>query len=349
LFKPKPLRGGDVFPDLSKHRFTTEEKYYLITQLTCPGGGDNKISHHLASKRYHIPRGTIRNWESTIKNGNVLHEKGGRPSDIDEIGLNEIIAVCNSAENARKPLSSSEVNVVVQEKIHGTKRRRNQLGRESSHQTIKKIKTMANICQKKPQLVSDARVEACSDLRMSYAMWIMLKAYTEFLHKQMIWNFDATQFISGMDSENQMACVVGNNRSSVPLSRIATESLEMAIKYMHMGSAAGECTPLVFLLAAPTLSEDAFFVYEIPGLTNTTIAGTIGYLAFCKTRCGNAAFFEWFITTIAIPTVVSSRKLNKCKVLFELVLGLIYSILTCLFRIQMDRRYEASYPATGSS
>ncbi len=45
---------------------------------------------------------------------------------------------------------------------------------------------------KVPQIITKARFEAYSDVRMSYSVWIMVKALTQDMIPQLHWNWDAT-------------------------------------------------------------------------------------------------------------------------------------------------------------
>jgi hypothetical protein len=98
-----------------------------------------------------------------------------------------------------------------------------------------------------------------------------------------------------------------------PVSLVGDDTLDIFIKWMHMGAAAGLAVPFVLLVAVDALKPDDFIVFEVPGLTYSAVPGTVGYLCFTKTRAGNAKFFEWFITKIAIPAVSDTRSFHKLK------------------------------------
>lgn len=200
-----------------------------------------------------------------------------------------------------------------------TSERQNALRIDPSLRTIKSIKSLAGLELHTPQIVSKARMEACSDPRMLYSVWIMMNSLTKSLPPQLIWNWDATQFIVGQSDRDKKVYSVkldDGSANRTPLGLVGDESLDIAIKWMFMGSAAGAAAPLVFMAAVDGLNVEECKVFAIPGLTSTVDSNAVGYLCLCPTRAGNAAFFSWFIQNIAITTV------EKCRRLYELPTGL---------------------------
>ena len=81
-----------------------------------------------------------------------------------------------------------------------TRKKRNQhiTSAELDPRTVKKLlKEELAIKVRKPQGITNARRVACCDSRMTFSMWIMTAAFSEGLHPQMVWNWDATQFCCG--------------------------------------------------------------------------------------------------------------------------------------------------------
>jgi hypothetical protein len=60
------------------------------------------------------------------------------------------------------------------------------------------------------------------------------------------------------------------------------------------------------------MEEDDMGVYQIPGLTHSSVIGVNRYLAFTKTRAGNPAFFDWYVSQIVIPTVRYAQDFYQC-------------------------------------
>ena len=111
---------------------------------------------------------------------------------------------------------------------------------------MNKAKDIIGAVKEKLQVISEARFKAGSDPRMAYSMWIMVKAYTENLKRQQIWNWDATQLIVSEQGKGKHVYNIkieghndGQSASNRPLSIVGDESLDIGIKWMHMESAAG--------------------------------------------------------------------------------------------------------------
>ncbi len=56
---------------------------------------------------------------------------------------------------------------------------------------------------------------------------------------------------------------------------VGNESLDIGIKWMHMGSADGSTIALVLLVAVDGLNPTDFFVYPIPGMTLCVQGNTV--------------------------------------------------------------------------
>ena len=137
---------------------------------------------------------------------------------------------------------------------------------------------------------------------MDYAEILYAEIPMEFL-----WNWDATQFVCKLNPEGKLVCIALDDDDKSPPTIVEKNRLDVLIKYMHMGSAAGECIPLVLLIAVGEMGEDDFDVFEVVGLNVHGLSGMVGYIACCKTRVGNANFFQWFVKSIALPAVSKAR------------------------------------------
>jgi hypothetical protein len=118
-------------------------------------------------------------------------------------------------------------------------------------------------------------------------MWVMLFAFSSELFDTMKWNWDATQFICAPDGRGSLCCYVKDNVDDSPLTSDLDNGLSLCVKWMHMGSAAGEVIPLVLLIAVTEMSDNDFEFYPVVGMTHQNIIDRTGYLCFTKTRAGN--------------------------------------------------------------
>lgn len=317
-FTLRTLRSGSVFCDLRDPPLTSEEKLYFLHNIWFKREDQNDISDVGLLERYNLAASTVRRWVHAYVSTGTIPERVGRPSLMDQQGKTYSDSILNEREEAKNPMSPEETNDLLVDAIKATAKRRNEvlLSRPCAD-TLKKYKQELKVHTVKPQMQSIARFKACSDPRMSYAMWIMLKACTSSLPPNLIWNWDATQFICKRSGSGKMVCVIENRDRSKPVTKIGDDPLDIAIKWMHMGSANGQAVPLVLLVAVPDMKDEEFHYFAIPGLTYGVDIDAIGYLAFCKTRVGNSNFFRWFVSTIAIPAVVASRNRHESKVSYK--------------------------------
>lgn len=88
---------------------------------------------------------------------------------------------------------------------------------------------------------------------------------------QLLFNFDATQFVVGQSDKNKKVYPVrvGDHCDRSPLGLLGDDSLDIGIKWMHLGSASGAASPMVLPVAVDSLKSEEFEFYAILGLTAT--------------------------------------------------------------------------------
>jgi hypothetical protein len=92
---------------------------------------------------------------------------------------------------------------IIHQSVLRTSERQNRLIEEPSVGAMKKIKLEAGTELKTPQIITKARQLACSDIRMSYSVWIMVKSLSDNLLPHFICNWDATQFVVGQSDKSK--------------------------------------------------------------------------------------------------------------------------------------------------
>ena len=144
----------------------------------------------------------------------------------------------------------------------------------------------------------------------------MLASFTQALSAKNKWNFDGTQFVCKEKGTGGLVCYAVRKEEAkhIPITGNLNGTLGIAIKWMHLGSAAGEAGPPFLLVAVPEMDADSFEVFETKGLTNTATIGQVGYLAFTQSSCGNKGIFNWFIKNLVVPSLVKSNHFHQCKV-----------------------------------
>jgi len=300
------LRHRLVYPDLSCHGFNGKQKDYFLDFIVPPLLDSGKYDFTGICNIYNINVNTGKSWKKRREDGKKLQDSGGRPWAVDNNRVKEIIEVIDEAEKQLKPLNDNDIIDLIHDKAKTCSEERNRIYSEVKRPTVEKIKKRCKVKKRKAQTISNARYIACSDPAMSYCMYLMLKAFTAEVPSQLIWNWDFTQFIFD-PSETQLGWVVADRARSRPITTRGDESLAIAIKYMHMGSADGGIGPMTLMISVPGMKEDEFVVKEVPGLSQVNIARSFGYLVFCSSRCGNSRVFKWFLETIVIKTITDAR------------------------------------------
>ena len=82
------------------------------------------------------------------------------------------------------------------------------------------------------------------------------------------------------------------------------------MKYYCIAAADGFlCPTWVLLVADEKMSADAFDYCEVQGLSQSR--DQVGFLCFCRTRSGNAAFYKWLNENVLCKFVQSIRAINN--------------------------------------
>lgn len=315
LFAPRVLRGSLVYPDLSQHALTAEERIWFIENIWLPNRQLHEVSEEILACRYGFAKSTVRRWADQFSKYNSINVTMGRPSLLDLEGIQKCkAAVIDNQKTDSAPDEVELTKILVSEMTAVKWRQNNVLTEDPCLKSVQKYIGMVATNVVTPQITSNARYVACSDYRMSYAQWILVFAFTSTLPPNMIWNWDATQFICRTQGSGRKVYIVKMECARRPTMLVQNDSLAIIIKWMHMGSASGTAIPIVLLVAISDMKEDEMVLFEIPGLTYGVEREDMGYVAFCKTRAGNSRFFNWFATVIAIPTIVHSRKFHNSKV-----------------------------------
>jgi hypothetical protein len=138
---------------------------------------------------------------------------------------------------------------------------------------------------RKPQQKTNARILAENDPRHVLSFYCMCKAYSEFISKEYVFNWDATQFKVQKDEDENVIIIIESKNDSSPPTVMSETTTDIFIKYFHFHNAEGNLSPLVFLVADPDLPDNEFVVVPISGMVVIGDISDLGYLVFIKTRC----------------------------------------------------------------
>lgn len=307
MFDAFELRGRLLYRDLSAAELTPAQKQYVVEEIVTNG----QVSLSEVCRRYNLKKSTVHDWKKTLQVVGFLQDSKGRPGTFDVKAIKDLHSELGKRKVEQRPADEGQVVDLVTQYAHEASERQGRLVDDPCAKTVKMIVSSIGATKRKPQIVSNARFKAGSDPRMAYSMWIMALACTNNTPKQMIWNWDATTFIITVNGKGKPVIIVKVEGDERPVSLVDDETLDIFIKWMHMGSASGQAIPFVVLVAIDGLKPDEFKVFQVPGLSYSAVPGTVGYLCFTKTRAGNAKFFSWFLNEIAIPSVANTRAFHQ--------------------------------------
>jgi hypothetical protein len=284
------LRSQITFKNLSNYSFVGEDntifvKFYEETSKSEPG-----ITFYKYCARYDVDYSIAKRWLKRHKAGFRNHSAAGRPESIDSNTGKAIQQEIIDLTNKKEPPDEARVKTIIQTKADELSEMCNITPKIMAKNTMRAAIEKLDIQKRVPQVTSNARMKATTDVRMTYAMWIMLKACSNGICPELLWNFDATQLNTKYQGSGRSVYVIKGTVKN-PFSVVEDSSLGLGVKWLHIGSAAGDHGPIVLLVAWMELGEDDFIWKTIPALSVHGSSETPGYICFCKSRAGNRAFF----------------------------------------------------------
>jgi hypothetical protein len=164
------------------------------------------------------------------------------------------------------------------------------------------------------QFKTHARIVAEADPRNAYSMYLKSKAFCSQLFPEMIFNWNATQYVVNSDGDESGIFIKAELPSDRDLSGESGGGLDFAMKLYHFHNAAGFCSPPVFVIADNSMSEGEYKVFKIDRLNSDRSMDSYGYLCFTKTRACNSTFYKWFVFNVVVPYITERREKRSCKV-----------------------------------
>jgi hypothetical protein len=313
LFRVSMLRSKVVYPNLAKHNFTSDEKIEFL-DLASEAVDESIVKNISAfSDLYKISARTINDWKNRRIRDELLHSQAGRPTVLDAQVVEDLLAEIRSLRRSKNAPNETHLFKLFQQFADETSLRANKPKRDLSLRTCQYLITKLGLKKRTPRYMTEVRVKSASDLRMTYSMILMIKACLEGKLEPLVWNWDGTQFVVRMTAAGARVYILDDDEDPTPVTAIGDSGLDYAIKWMFLGSAAGDAAPLVFIIAAPDLPPDKWQVYEIKGMSVTTDSGKTHYLCIGHDRQGTAHLYQWFMRSIVIATIVKTRSDNDLR------------------------------------
>ena len=296
---------GRTGRDLSRKSLTSEQKKWIGYQIS-----SRQLTARYLHENYNISLDNLYRYARKYEKGHSFYDNAGKPPLLGEFQKCEIV---NFLRTSDYQVRTPEYNAKLQELAQDTARERNQAVSQVktiSPRTKKRIEDELGIKTGNAEATTNARALATADVRNAVSFAAMNTLMVPLSHPALILNVDGTQFTVGCDSKGkiQVKYVEAPNGPLKVLPQKSTESgVAYFIKYYLLMGAEGFTSDPVYILADNEMPEEEFAVYEVPGLhAHTGMCGK-GYIVLCKTRCCNAAFYNWFNRSILIPFVEATR------------------------------------------
>lgn len=308
------VKRGNRYNDLSDHWFTEKQKEYVANSII-----NGTVSRKDFIKRHNIvfKDRTIKDWVKTITEGRKIHEFGGRPPSIDEQSKENIAEWTKNGGDTRNPMLSpslSQLKAKVRKEIKESSKRKGDWTNcdTPDAKTVRKIVTVVGAKIVKGQKTTNARITAVCDPRNFFTFAIMCIVCCAGVDRKLILNWDATTFGVSKDIDDDLVYIKDEQYDSdKPVTGESSGDTCIFVKLYHYHNAQGTIAPPVYVLADDNLSEGAFEVHDVRGLSRHGSDGNgLGYLCFTKTRAANDAFYHWFNDVIVVPFILKIRQDN---------------------------------------
>ncbi len=299
-----------------------EETQKILVQWFFEEKALSNISIKKYCDRKKIHTSTFKDWMKKVKslkeNGiNNFHKGRGRPRIFTPLATKKVADTLSKRVKAQKTPNRIEFRDICVSAIQEDLGRNGkaEVAKLPSASTIKRLQADIKAYRKVVQKKTPARVSAEADPRNTYSMFILMKAFAGNLKPSMIFNFDNTQYVIDKDADNTFICVKVENEEAI--TAVGTGKFGLAVKLFHLHNAAGHSADPVYIISHDSMKETDFEVRSITGLGNTSAVDAVGHVVFCRSRCGNNAFYTWFIEKLLVPFVKKCREVKKAKVRFK--------------------------------
>jgi hypothetical protein len=173
-----------------------------------------------------------------------MYDQSHRPSKVDEIGKGKLREEILEKKDSLRPMTKSNFQQAVIAAVKETETRRGGNGESARvHST-----TVASLLKEiggtldKGQTTTNAGYRESRDIRNFISMAVMNEAYATGKAKQMIGNYDSTQFIESEKSDELLLTIKrehldgSSDDGSLPLTLVDDSALDFGVKWMMTAS-----------------------------------------------------------------------------------------------------------------
>lgn len=287
--------------DLSKLRFNLDVREAVARYCIETNG----VSAKSLSKKYNLVERTIQQDVKRLKAGKSLNSRG-RPMVVDEVGKKAIIVNMRERMMASDcPDEESERNM-LNEAARQTRKRRGKEDDEyvlSSSSVLRLNKELGIKTTLRPDWSTQPRALAIQDSLNATSHAVMYKSMATCVPAALQLNMDATQFAVNKSSYLKTAYLKDDPEGETkPVKRISGAQFSIFIKNFTIISPFAH-SKINLLLANSSMDPDDLKIFHIEGMSVHADPKAIGTICFCKSRAGNAKYFD-FISKENVPNFV---------------------------------------------
>jgi hypothetical protein len=298
--------------DLRGVTLTMSDKYWIGSRMHF-----KLLKNRELQKRFKLSERTIAKYSSAFRDKKVLYDYCGRPDQFDEESSEAIV---EALSDPYYKLTTPTYRKIIEKESNLTADRRNipKTSRHAPHRsTIWRAEQRLAVHTGNGEATTNARELATADILNAVSFAAMQAAVGPSADAHNTCNLDASQFTVGsLKGKIEVKyCLVGEDDNVPDSLKVAHQDssgvTSYFIKYYLLMFADGTAAAPVFVVADNSMAKGDIDVHEVLGLGIGTDIGSKGYVVFCKTRCGNNAFYRWLNDSILIPMVVSKKALHK--------------------------------------
>lgn len=275
---------------------------------------EGPFTHDELTKIYGLSRTCVKKYARCARENKVILPKAGNYTNfIDEYQLQalreKIGKKAGTKVNAKKVRDVSKSVKVAITKTNSSRGKASTAKKPSSRFLKKVIKRINAGLTTKAQQKTKARDREESDLRNCLAESVMLEAFSKEVVVECRINLDATQYRMTKDGILVKVVYLKDEARTGPITREEEDedSLGLGVKVYNQISASGSAAPLVFHLANDDMPVDELRVLKVPGFGHDCNPNSFSWVVATTTRCGNDAFYRWFIVNSVLPFIADCK------------------------------------------
>ncbi|MBC7473114.1 MAG: hypothetical protein H7263_02395 [Candidatus Sericytochromatia bacterium] len=273
--------------------------------------------------------------------------EGGRPDDVDELAMLKIkdnvlrlendFTVKVTPQMVQKMFHQGKIETLIRKRrtagqfitLKGCKKIKDDDGNATQTKynkivpvedltldvrTVTNYKKHSNIRDRAAQDLTEARMNACKDVRLFFQLACMYKAYGDFLTAPYKSNADCTTLILPPQGSGRKVCVVREYGEKKRVQSVGVNlGLNVLFKIFGLGNAAGELAPLLVIVGVKGIPPNKFFKASVPGLNHST-ERTAGTMYFAHSKMGCDDMWEDIFLTFVIPFLKGAADFHQHRV-----------------------------------